>query len=109
MEIIVIYCTVPNKKQAEKIAKLLLENKLAACVSMVNNVVSHFSWEGELCKEKELLLMIKTRRANFSKIKIVIESVHDYTTPEIIAAPIVECSEEYLKWIIKETEQSQQS
>ena len=104
MNIVVIYCTVPNKSQAERIAKTLVKNKLAACVSMMDNVVSHFSWEGELCKEKEILLMIKTRRENYTKIKLVIESMHDYNVPEIVAVPIVDCSEEYLKWLIKETE-----
>ncbi len=104
MNIVVIYCTVPNKSQAERIAKTLVKNKLAACVSMMDNVVSHFSWDGELCKEKETLLMIKTRRENYTKIKLVIESMHDYSVPEVIAVPIVDCSEEYLKWLVKETE-----
>lgn len=104
MDIVVIYCTVPSKKQAEQIAKTLLKNKLAACVSLIDKVVSHFNWEGELCKENEVLMMIKTRRENYTKIKLVIESMHDYTVPEIIAVPIVDCSEEYMKWLIQETE-----
>ena len=48
--------------------------------------------------------MIKTRRELYTKIKLVIESMHDYTVPEVIAVPIVDCSEEYLKWLIQETE-----
>ena len=68
MDIVVIYCTVPNQKQAEQIAKTLLKNKLAACVSLIDKVVSHFNWEGELCKEKEVLMMIKTRRELYTKI-----------------------------------------
>ena len=56
-----------------------------------------------LCKEKEVLMMIKTRRDLYTKIKLVIESMHDYTVPEIIAVPIIDCSEEYLKWLIQET------
>ena len=107
MDIVVIYCTVPNKSQAEKIAKILVKNKLAACVGMMNDVVSYFSWEGEFCKEKEVLLTIKTRREHYKKIKMVIESMHDYNVPEIIAVPVVECGEEYAKWLIKETKISQ--
>ena len=104
MDIIVIYCTVPDKKAAKEITKVLLKHKLAACVSMIENVKSTFSWDGEICEEKEILLMIKTRRANYGKIKLFIEEVHPYNVPEVIALPIVDCSEDYLKWLIKETE-----
>lgn len=104
MDIIVINCTVPNKKIARQITKVLMKHKLAACVSMVENVKSVFSWDGEICEEKEILLMIKTRRANYGKVKLVIEDIHSYSVPEIIALPIVDCSEDYLKWLVKETE-----
>ncbi len=104
MDIIVIYCTVPSKKIAKDITRVLMKHKLAACVSMIDNVRSVFSWDGEVCEEKEILMMIKTRRANYGKVKLVIEDIHTYTVPEIIALPIVDCSEDYLKWMIKETE-----
>ncbi len=104
MDIIVINCTVPDKKVAKNITKILMKHKLAACVSMIEKVQSVFSWDGEICEEKEILMMIKTRRANYGKIKLVIEDLHPYTVPEIIALPIVDCSEDYLKWIVKETE-----
>ena len=104
MDIIVVYCTVPSKKLAKDITKVIMKHKLAACVSMVENVKSVFSWDGEICEEKEILLMIKTRRSNYAKIKLVIEDMHSYNIPEIIALPIVDCSENYLKWLVKETE-----
>lgn len=104
MDIIVVNCTVPNKKVAKEITKVIMRHRLAACVSIVENVKSVFSWEGELCEEKELLMTIKTRRANYGKIKLVIEDIHPYEVPEIIALPVVDCSEDYLKWLVKETE-----
>ena len=104
MDIIVINCTVPDKKVAKDITKILMKHKLAACVSMIEKVQSVFSWDGEICEEKEILMMIKTRRANYGKIKLVIEDLHPYTVPEIIALPIVDFSEDYLKLIVKETE-----
>ncbi len=103
MDIIVIYCTVPDKKVARNITKILMKHKLAACVSMVDRVNSVFSWDGEICEEKEVLMMIKTRRANYAKIKLVIEDLHPYEVPEVIALPVVDCSEDYLKWLVKET------
>ena len=104
MDIIVVYCTVPSKKIAKDITKLIMKHKLAACVSMIENVKSVFSWDGEICEEKEVLMMIKTRRTNYGKVKLVIEDIHSYSVPEIIALPIVDCSEDYLKWLVKETE-----
>ena len=104
MDIIVIHCTVPSKKIAKEITKILMRHKLAACVSLIENVKSTFSWDGEICEEKELLMMIKTRRTNYGKIKLVIEDMHPYNVPEIIALPVVDCSEDYLKWLVKETE-----
>ena len=104
MDIIVIYCTVPNKKLAKNITKVLMRHKLAACVSMIDRVQSVFSWDGEICEEKEVLMMIKTRRSNYGKVKLVIEDMHSYSVPEIIALPIVDCSEDYLKWLANETE-----
>ncbi|MBQ7764043.1 divalent-cation tolerance protein CutA [bacterium] len=104
MDIVVIYSTVPNKKIAKQITKVIMKHKLAACVSMIENVKSVFSWDGEICEEKEVMLMIKTRRANYGKVKLVIEDLNTYAVPEIIALPIVDCSEDYLKWLVKETD-----
>lgn len=106
MDIVVINCTVPSsyKKVAENIANILMKHKLAACVSMIENVRSVFSYEGKIEREKEILMMIKTRRANYGKVKLVIEDMHPYEVPEIIALPIVDCSEDYLKWLVRETE-----
>ena len=104
MDIIVVYCTVPSKKIAKDITRVIMKHKLAACVSMIENVKSVFSWDGEICEEKEILMMIKTRRTNYGKVKLVIEDIHSYSVPEIIALPVVDCSEDYLKWLVKETE-----
>lgn len=106
MDAIVIYCTVPDKRVAKEIAKCILKYKMAACVSAVDKVESLFSWDGEIEKEREVMLMIKTLRPNFDKIKTLITELHPYNVPEIIALPIVECSKEYLQWLVHETKQS---
>lgn len=104
MDAIVIHCTVPDKRVAKDIAKCMLKYKMAACVSMIDKVESTFSWEGEVEKEREVLLMIKTLRIHFDKIKTLITELHPYSVPEIIALPIVDCSQEYLDWLIRETQ-----
>lgn len=103
MEFIVIYCTVPNKKEGKEIAKRLLEYKLVACVNIIEKVESVFSWDGEICEEKEALMIIKTRKDHFTKINHAIQKLHSYNVPEVIAMPIVQADETYLKWIEHET------
>ena len=105
MDAIVIYCTVPDKRIAKEISKYIIKHHLAACVSAIDRAESVFSWDGELEKEKEVLLMIKTLRTNFEKIKVLITELHPYNVPEIIAVPIVDCSKEYLQWLAHETRQ----
>lgn len=104
MDIIAIHCTVPNKKIANEITKILMKYKLAVCITTLDGAKSVFSWENEVYEEKQVFMMIKTRRSNYGKVKLVIEDIHTYPIPEIIALPIVDCSEDYLKWLVKETE-----
>ncbi len=103
MEAVVIFCTVPNKDEAKKISEALLKEKLAACVSTVDKVSSMFLWNEELCKENELLLIIKTKKELFDKIEAVIKAFHSYNVPEIIALPVILGSQDYLGWIEHET------
>ena len=103
MDAVVIFCTVPNKDEAKKISEALLKEKLAACVSTVDKVSSMFLWNEELCKENELLLIIKTKRELFDKIEAVIKAFHSYNVPEITALPIIVGSQDYLGWIEHET------
>ena len=104
MEFIVIYCTVPNKKEGKEIAKALVKYHLVACVNILDKIESVFSWDGELCEEHEAILMIKTKKDLFPKINHMIQKLHSYTVPEVIAVPIIEADETYLKWIAHETQ-----
>lgn len=105
MEFIVIYCTVPNKKEGKEIAKNLVHHHLVACVNIIDKVESVFSWDGELCEEKEAMLVIKTKKELFNKVNILIQKLHSYTVPEVIALPVIEADETYLKWIAHETKE----
>jgi periplasmic divalent cation tolerance protein len=98
-EYCVIYVTVPDEDLAEKIAESLVSKKLAACVNIIPSVKSVYSWQGKICDDKELLLMIKTMYDAFESIKKEIKLLHTYEVPEIIALPINQGSEEYLKWL----------
>lgn len=100
---IVIYCTVPTKQDAKSIAKILLTQRLAACINIMEKVQSIFSWHDEICEEKELLMMIKTKSTLFDRVKQAIKLTHPYNIPEIIALPIEQADSEYLEWINTET------
>ena len=98
MNIVVIQTTCGTKEEARKIAKVLIEEKLAACVQM-SEIESFYQWKNEFCCDNETLLNIKTIKENFEKIKSKIKELHSYDLPEIIQLDITNTSEEYLKFI----------
>lgn len=98
MKAVVIQTTCASKKEAKKIAKILVQEKLAACVQL-SKINSLYSWENKLCVDKEVLLSIKTKKENFKKIQRKIKENHSYDLPEIIAIQITNASKEYLQFI----------
>lgn len=96
---IVVLVTASSKEEARKISWRLLEEKLAACVNIIDGLESHFWWQGKIDSAKEVLLMIKTKKELFNTLAKKVKSLHSYTVPEIIALPIVTGSTEYLNWI----------
>ncbi len=93
----VVFCTA-GVNESERIARLLVEEKLAACVN-VTEVDSYYMWNGEFCKDREALLIIKTEKSRVDRIIERIKEVHSYELPEVIALPIVAGYDEYLAWI----------
>ena len=93
-----IVTTAANRDEAKKIARLLVEKRLAACAQMFP-VESAYVWRGEICEEAETALFIKSRTELFDEIKAAIKAAHSYEIPEIIRIPIADGLPEYLKWI----------
>ena len=102
MKIVLIQTTCATKEEARKIAKVLIEEKLAACIQMFE-IESFYNWNNEFCCDNETLLNIKTRKDNFEEIKSRILELHSYDLPEIIQLDITNTSEEYLKFIGENT------
>jgi periplasmic divalent cation tolerance protein len=98
-QVIVTLCTCPDKDTAEKIARQLVENALAACVNILPNIRSIYSWQGQIESADEHLLMIKSPQAGYQAIETAILSYHPYKLPEIIAIPIEHGFSEYINWI----------
>ena len=102
-DFIVILVTTANRVEAELIGQSLVEKKLAACCNIVDSIFSIFHWESKICQENETLLIIKSVKNRFDAIVAEVKKLHSYTTPEIIALPIVTGSEDYLNWMETET------
>ncbi|MBE5743956.1 MAG: divalent-cation tolerance protein CutA [Clostridiales bacterium] len=99
------YCviiTTTNENNAKILADNLVVNKLAACVQMIK-MNSVYEWEGKICHDDEVLMLIKTRSKLFDDCCKSIKSLHDYDVPEIIKLNIDDGNEEYLKWISTQT------
>lgn len=102
MKMIIVQTTFQDKKEAKKIANILLEKKLCACVQ-ISKIKSYYFWDGKLCEDKERLLSIKTKKSCFKKIQREIKENHSYDLPEIIAIPIKKSSKEYKQYVGENT------
>lgn len=95
---IVILCTCSSAGEAERLARSLVEARLAACVNVIPQVRSYYRWEGALESSEEHLLAIKSSRPLFGALRAHLAKLHSYEVPEILALPVVDGSEEYLSW-----------
>ena len=102
---LIVFVTAPNEEEAQRIAQKLLSDQLAACVNILPGMTSVYTWKGETCEDREVLLLIKTRAALFEALSATIEDAHPYEVPEIIATPISAGSTGYLNWIDEVTQQ----
>jgi len=100
---IVCYITAPNEAEAVKIARALVENRLAACANIVQNVRSIYAWKGAIEDDAEVLMIVKTQKALFQKLSEKVKEIHSYDVPEVIALPVVDGSEDYLQWLREST------
>ncbi len=99
MNEIIVFITAPNEDEAAKIAKSLVEAKLAACVNIIKNIRSIYIWQGKIEDDTEVLMIAKTQEKLFNALSVKVQELHSYTVPEIIAFPIIKGSEDYLKWL----------
>ena len=97
---IVVLVTSGSAKEARKIARAVVEQRLAVCVNIVTSPVqSVYRWKGRVESAKEFLLIIKTTQSRFAKLEAAVERHHSYDVPEIIALPVVRGTTDYLAWI----------
>jgi periplasmic divalent cation tolerance protein len=103
MEARVVLTTCESKEEAQKIARALVERRLAACVNVVPAIESVYRWQGKVESSTEWLLLIKTRAEKFEAVREAIRELHSYEIPECIMISVEGGSREYLEWIEEST------
>ena len=96
---ILVLSTCAAEADAERLARALLDARLAACVNVVPGVRSFYRWKGEIESEAEFMLIIKTSRDLFPALLAEIEKLHPYEVPELLALPVLAGAENYLSWL----------
>ncbi|MDR1311231.1 MAG: divalent-cation tolerance protein CutA [Burkholderiaceae bacterium] len=102
-DVLLVYSTVPDEETAQRIARQLVEQRLAACVSCLPQVHSVYHWQGKVEEARETVLMIKTTRSRFQPMADRLRLLHPYDIPELIAVPVAAGLPDYLNWIQEET------
>ena len=100
---IVIFCAAPSIVEAKTIARFLVEERLAACVSLMPNVQSIYRWQGQVEEAEEVLLIIKSRASLWEALRARVMALHPYDVPELIAFPVSHGNPAYLAWIDEST------
>ncbi len=98
--LLVVLMTAPDRDEASRIAELLVNSRLAACVQILPEVQSVYRWKGEVERNTEILLLAKTTSDKFDELDRAVREIHSYDTPEIIALPVNAASESYLNWLL---------
>jgi periplasmic divalent cation tolerance protein len=102
-EFIVVYVTAGSPVEGDRLARALVEERLAACVNRIAPVQSVYRWDGKVEQSEEQLLIIKTQRELFTALEKRVRELHSYAVPEIVALPIIAGSEAYLRWLADQT------
>lgn len=100
---LMVFCTCPDQASAEQIAATVVEERLAACVSILPGLTSIYRWQGHMQRDAELLLLIKTRGAVYHLLEERICELHPHEVPEILVLPVQKGLATYLDWVVAST------
>jgi periplasmic divalent cation tolerance protein len=106
---IVVLMTASSRREAARIAEMLVGARLAACVQILPGIQSIYRWENEIKREPETIIIAKTTQARFPAIEREVRAIHSYQNPEIVAVPVTAASGPYLDWLIKTVKPDRQS
>ena len=101
-EIKLVYITTSDIKEATTIANALVKERLAACANIIDNMHSIYHWDGELQKDKETILIVKTTAGRIADLTDRVKVMHSYECPCIVSIPVEDGNPDFLKWIADE-------
>ena len=93
------FATCKDLRQANRIARALVKERLAACVNVVPRISSIYAWEGKVEEGREVLLLIKSRSSLSRKLAARVKELHSYSVPEVVTIPIASGNPDYLRWV----------
>ena len=98
-EVLLVLTNLPDHAAAENLARVLIEEKVAACVNILGACTSVYRWQGAIENTQEIPLLIKTTQARYAAVEAVVRRMHPYELPEIIAVPLAQGLPGYLQWV----------
>ncbi|MCG7900034.1 MAG: divalent-cation tolerance protein CutA [Candidatus Thiodiazotropha lotti] len=104
--LLLMLCTAPDRGTAERLAGMLVEQELAACVNLSAPITSIYRWQGKTEQSEEVLLLIKTTKDRYQACESALRAEHPYELPEIIAVPVEQGLDDYVNWVERCTNQS---
>lgn len=96
---IIVLCTTPDETSAEQLSRRILEQKLAACITLLPGATSFYMWEGKLEKSHETQMLIKSNTTSQSRLLNNLKQYHPYDVPELLVLPVQDGDPEYLSWL----------
>ena len=101
--VIIAFSTIDTEKEAKKIARILVESHLVACVNIIPKAISIYEWKKKICEEEEFLLVLKTTVDRLEELKVTLAEIHPYEVPELTAVPVADGLPDYLLWVAQVT------
>lgn len=98
-DLYIVLVTAPDAEVGRKLARAILEARLAACVNIISGLESHYWWQGKLDQSAEVLLLIKTTKAKLNALQKFVLKKHPYDTPEFVAFPATFVADKYMAWV----------
>jgi periplasmic divalent cation tolerance protein len=99
----IVLVTAPDPRGAATLIRTLVEERLAACGSIVPGIISIYRWNGEIREETEVLIVLKTTAAGAGKLALRVPALHPYDVPEVLVLPVLDGHLPYLDWVRSET------
>jgi periplasmic divalent cation tolerance protein len=96
---IAVFMTTPSREEAGRLAEMLVTRQLAGCVQILPEMESVYRWQGNVERQREVLLIAKTLSSKFAELESEVRALHSYETPEIVAVPLTAGSRSYLEWL----------